>query len=442
VFGWRPLLGVLALLAAGCTDAHPSAAVEGSSTDDAPPVTRLQEQPEPSTTSTPTAPDPVELTVAGTVTSGTTGQPLGGARVTLEATTTLTADDGSFELTASAPTRATATIAVERAAWQPVEVELPAGEAPLIIELEPLVVRGIRVSREVAEDGERWRELLALADDSAVNTLVFDTKDEFSAVLYETDVAFANEIGAVDAIYDPRALIVEAKERGLYTITRIVTFEDRIWANADLEAKLAGSWIDAADPANWRYPIDLAVEACQLGFNEVQFDYVRFPSGQTAEVAAPLIPQTAELRSAAIADFLATARAELQAEGCGVSAAIFGIVMSSDTDERLGQTPETVSAVVDAVSPMLYPSHYNPGWLGFADPNQHPGPVIAFALDEGDDRLAGDSMMRPWIQGFYYSGTQIKAQIDEAEARGAGWIIWNAAGNYRSDWLPPPSASR
>ena len=168
---------------------------------------------------------------------------------------------------------------------------------------------------------------------------------------------------------------------------------------------------------------------------------MRFPSGRTAEVAADLVPQTGELRAEAIADFLAAARAELEAEGCGISAAIFGIVMSSDSDERLGQTPESISAVVDAVSPMLYPSHYSPGWLGFADPNDHPGPVIAFSLDEGADRVDAGSAMRPWIQGFYYSGEQIKAQIEEAEARGAGWIIWNAAGNYQADWLPPSSES-
>ncbi|MGI9617034.1 MAG: putative glycoside hydrolase [Acidimicrobiales bacterium] len=383
-------------------------------------------------------PDPRRVT--GTVVAATTGQPLSGAIVTIGTASVLTGSDGLFELSAGIPDDSK--MVVERSAWQPFELELPEHDTlDLDVQLEPLTVRGIRVSREVAADPARWRELLDLAEDSSVNTLVFDTKDEASTVLYESGVALANELGAVEVVYDPEKLLADAHERGLYTITRIVTFEDAVWANGDPEAKLAGSWVDAGNPANWRYPIDLAVEACQLGFDEIQFDYVRFPSGRTAELAADLVPQTGELRAMAIADFLAAARVELEAEGCGISAAIFGIVMSSDSDERLGQTPETISAVVDAVSPMLYPSHYSPGWLGFADPNDHPGPVIAFSLDEGGDRVDAGSAMRPWIQGFYYSGEQIKAQIEEAEARGAGWIIWNAAGNYRADWLPPSSAS-
>ena len=181
----------------------------------------------------------------------------------------------------------------------------------------------------------------------------------------------------------------------------------------------------------------MAVEACRLGFDEVQFDYVRFPSGRTAELAAELVPQTEDGRSEAIAGFLGTARDRLAEEGCAVSAAIFGVVMSSATDERLGQTPETIAPVVDAVSPMLYPSHYSAGWLGFADPNDHPGPVVAFALDEGVPRVPADTAVRPWLQGFYYDAAQVRAQIDEAEARGAGWIIWNASGRYDVDWFPP-----
>ena len=169
----------------------------------------------------------------------------------------------------------------------------------------------------------------------------------------------------------------------------------------------------------------------------MQFDYVRFPAGELGARAANLVPATEADRSAVIAGFLGEARARLHPRGCGVSAAIFGIVMSSETDERLGQTPETVSAVVDAVSPMLYPSHYSPGWLGFPDPNDHPGPVIAHALDTGADRMAPTALMRPWLQGFFYNGAQVRAQIAEAEARGAGWIIWNFFGEYSRDWLPP-----
>ncbi len=466
---WLLLISTLLLagMSAACSDTHPSALGDDVRTGDRPATIASEEAPpaddgsaddgspasapHDSASSDATGADTSEsdpgtagtdpIAVTGRVVSATTGEPLAGASIALGAESVLTGADGTFDLVGTTDRSADPTIVVERSAWQTTEIALPDDDQPLTVELEPFVVRAIRVSREVAGNPDRWRDLLALAEGSTVNTLVFDTKDEASTVLYDTDVALAHELGVVETVYDPAELIAEAKDRGLYTITRIVTFEDAVWASGDPDAKLAGAWVDAGDRANWRYPIDLAVEACKLGFDEIQFDYVRFPSGRTAEVAADLVPQTSELRTAAIAEFLASARAELVVEGCGVSAAIFGIVMSSETDERLGQTPETVSAVVDAVSPMLYPSHYSPGWLGFPDPNDHPGPVIAFSLDSGRDRVVGDSAMRPWIQGFYYSGEQVQAQITEAEARGAGWIIWNAAGNYEADWLPAASSS-
>jgi hypothetical protein len=304
---------------------------------------------------------------------------------------------------------------------------------------EPPTVRGVRVSAEVAADPERFDQLLDMVEGSTVNGLVFDTKTESGDVLYATDVAFATEIGAVNDVYDPGELLAEADRRDLYAITRIVAFEDDRWARARPDGKLGGTWMSIGDEANWDYPLDLAVEACRLGFDEIQFDYVRFPDGRTAQQAkaAGRIPTTQDERTEAVAGFLAEAREQLHAEGCGVSAAIFGIVTASVTDEGIGQRVETVAPEVDAVSPMLYPSHYGRGWIGYDDPNDHPGPVVAHALEMAEPKMADGTLMRPWIQGFYYNGAQVMAQIAEAEKRGAGWIIWNAYGNYRQEWLPP-----
>lgn len=298
----------------------------------------------------------------------------------------------------------------------------------------PEVVRGLRVSEIVAGDPERFDALLDLADMSVVNTLVFDTKTEAGDVLYESEVELAREIGAVRAVYDPGELIAAAREHDLYTITRIVTFEDDRWSRARPATSLAGTWMNAADRTNWAYPIDLAVESCRLGFDEIQFDYVRFPDGQAARRSQ--VPATMEERTSYIAEFLELARSRLAEEGCRTSAAIFGIVTASATDEGIGQTVDALSGNVDALSPMLYPSHYGPGWIGFADPNDHPGPVVAHALDAAAPDLAAGTVMQPWIQAFYYNGEQIRAQINEAEQRGAGWMLWNASGNYRADWLP------
>lgn len=427
-------LGLALMLVGGaCSDGE----AEESSAAPAPSVAP---SPEPTSTPQPTSPPvptPTPRSIDGVVVSAVDGRALAGASVVVggEALAT-TGQDGRFSVLVG---HVDDVIEVRRPVWADAAVDVPVDGGSLEVALEPVVVRGLRVSQQVAADDDAFAALLELAEGTTVNALVFDTKDEDDLVLYDTEVAFAHEIDAVGSVYDPVERLAQARDRGLYTVTRIVTFEDPVWAGAVPEAALAGHWVDAADPDNWAYPLALAEEACALGFDEVQFDYVRFPSGETAARAADLVPATADERVAAISGFLGAARELLHPMGCGVSAAIFGIVMSSETDERLGQTPEGMSGVVDAVSPMVYPSHYSPGWLGFADPNDHPGPVVAHALDTGGPRLEAPTLLRPWIQGFYYNGSQVQAQILEAEQRGAGWIIWNFFGEYRRDWLPSAS---
>jgi len=387
----------------------------------------------------PTEPELVEVT--GRVVSTVDGRGLAGAVISVGDNLVTTNSTGSFRLPDVA---VGAQIEVKRPVWRLVG-DVPAvssGSAataapPITLEMEPVVARTLRVSREVAANPAGFERLMGIIDRTSVNAVVFDTKDETDTVLYDTSVEYAHQIGAVDVVYDPGEMLDAVRARGLYAITRIVSFEDTTWVNADPSAKLGGHWADAGNEENWRYPIDLAVEACELGFDEIQFDYVRFPAGLTAKAVSSKVPPTSAERADVIQRFLESARSVLHPMGCGVSAAVFGITMNSETDEGIGQTPETVSAVVDAISPMLYPSHYGPGWMGFADPNDHPGPVIANALDVGGPRLEANTLMRPWIQGFYYNSAQVLAQINEAEARGAGWIIWNASGNYKEEWLPP-----
>ena len=344
---------------------------------------------------------------------------------------TTTGADGTF-LLAGVPA---GTVTVSRPAWHGIEVPW-GGEAHIDVTLQPRVVRALRISSYVAADQAQFEAVLDLAERTAVNSLVFDTKDETGYVLYDTGVPEAAELGSIRPMYDVEAHLATAKERGFYTITRVVSFEDQVWTRAAPEAKFAGRWIDARDPANWEYPLGLAVEACELGFDEIQFDYVRFPAGQTAAAARISNPTTQAERLDAIQGYLTEARSRLHPMGCAVSADIFGIVLSSPDDQGIGQRPEEVSQVVDAVSPMIYPSHYSNGWLGFEDPNDHPGPVTADALDSGAPRLESPALMRPWLQAFWWTNSQIAASIAEAEKRGFGWILWNAAGNYSESALP------
>ncbi|MBT8200244.1 MAG: hypothetical protein KJO36_06990 [Acidimicrobiia bacterium] len=382
-----------------------------------------------STTTTTTTTIPA-FDLTGVVTAPS-GLPLADAVVSIAGTSAVTGSDGAFTLE-SIPA---GTVTVERPAWMAKEFEF-AGEPTMDVQLEPRTVRALRVSSYTSMEPEKFAALLDLAEGTTVNALAFDTKDETGYVLYETTSQVATEIGSINPQYDPREQIAMAKDRGLYTITRIVTFEDRVWSAAKPEDKLSWIWMDPLNQSNWTYPLELAEEACELGFDEIQFDYVRFPAGKTAAAAERKRPTTADDRVGAITGFLSAAVDKLHPLGCAVSADIFAIVMSSPGDEGIGQRIEELSRTIDAISPMIYPSHYSDGWLGFANPNSHPGPVVAFALDKAIPRWEGTAILRPYLQAFYYNGSQIGAQIAEAEARGLGWLLWNAGGDYAESWLP------
>jgi hypothetical protein len=359
------------------------------------------------------------------------GVPLGETSVEIDGQSVSTGATGEFDLGPRRP----GTVTVFKPAWLPLEVAWD-GTGRLEVVLEPRRVRALRVSKYVSMEPDQFEALLDLAESTIVNTLIFDTKDETGSVLYETSVAKANEMGVVDPHYDPITAVAAAHDRDLYAITRLVTFEDPLWVRNDPDAKLIGAWADPTNEANWEYPLALAVEACELGFDEVQFDYVRFPAGETGAAlnARGTIDQAG--RVATIQRFLNEARGRLHPMGCAVSAAIFGIVMSSPTDEGIGQRPEELSTELDAVSPMIYPSHYSDGFLGFSSPNDHPEAVTAYALDQGGPRLAHPALLRPWLQAFYYNGSQVQAGILAAEERGYGWLLWNAGGNYSESWIP------
>lgn len=426
----RLLSGLIAfaLAMAACTSSEGSTRLEQAVPSTIAPTTVA-------TTTTTTLPPTTTTTIPQFPLSGVVqtadGVPLDGAVISLAGEELATGSDGSFSMTA-APA---GTIAVTRPAWHPTEIEW-AGEPDVVITLEPRIVRALRVSKYVANDPDAFARLLELADTTIVDTLVFDTKDESGSVLYQSSVPAAQEYGSIRPMYDPVELLAAAREHGLYTITRVVSFEDDIWVRENPEAKLLGSWVDPRDPANWEYPLQLAVEACELGFDEIQFDYVRFPAGKTGAAFNAREETDEATRVGAIQSYLAEARSRLHPLGCALSADVFGIVISTSDDQGIGQRPEEISQVVDAVSPMVYPSHYSNGWLGFADPNDYPAEVTADALDGGSPRLTSPSLMRPWLQGFWWTNSQIKASIEEAEKRGVGWMIWNAAGNYSASAIP------
>jgi len=386
------------------------------------------------TTSTPT-PTATTTTIALSTLSGrlkdSKGNPVSGARVDAPGAEVYTDKAGLFTLETTVP----ALISVEKPGWVPVEFEWDGSSAFIRTFIDPVRIRGLRVAAGAAADDATFDHLLALANSTAVNAFVFDTKQEGGNVLHETSVSEAHDIGAVDPFYSPADRVAQAHQNGLYAITRIVVFEDSIRVEARPEEKLAGAWIDPSSESAKQYNIDLAQEACALGFDEIQFDYVRFPAGETAQVSGQL-DLTSEQRLAAIEGFLSSAREALIPMGCAVSADIFAIVVSVVDDQGLGQRPEELSRQLDAISPMIYPSHYSLGWLGFPDPNDHPYEVTADAIDDALPRLDPGTSLRPWLQAFWWTNSQIRSSIQAAEDRGVGWILWNARSNFDLEALP------
>lgn len=379
-------------------------------------------------TTTTTAPPPVQ--VSGKVTSPD-GLPVSGATVRMGELASLTGADGWFSFETATPT----SMQVSKPGWGSAEVDWDETVTFFETSIAPVKVRGLRVGADAAGNDDKFASLLALADATAVNTFVFDTKQEGGDVLYATEVLDAHDVGAVRVLYDPVARIAEAKEHGLYAITRIVSFEDSKWAAARPVDKMAGPWIDPQSEAMREYLLALAIEACEIGFDEIQFDYIRYPSGSTASLTGQL-DMTQDERVAVIASFLNRARAVLHPMGCAVSADVFGIVASTLNDQGLGQRPEELSAELDALSPMVYPSHYSNGWLGFADPNDHPYDVTTDAITDALPRMADESQLRPWLQAFWWTNDQIRRSIQAAEDAGVGWILWNARSNFDASALP------
>lgn len=391
--------------------------------------------PVPTSTATPTVtPTPLPTVVPAVDLVGRVQSPeglgLSAATIRLGDRRVMTDEDGQFVVPASYAGE----VVIDRPAWIGTTVDWDGTAAPIEVELDPLIVRALRVSAYSEVTPERFDQLLDLAEGSSVNALVFDTKDESGAVRYETSVQEAYDLGAVKPAFDPELLIARSREAGLYTITRIVSFEDPIRTNADPSTRASRAWVDVHNPDNWQYLFDLAVEACELGFDEIQLDYVRFPTGEPGYAR----PASQEERVNSVVEYVRGVRDLLHPLGCALSADIFGIVLNSPDDQGIGQTPEDLSHVVDALSPMVYPSHYSSGWLGLASPNAFPYEVVADALDDGIPRLEGPAIMRPWLQAFWYSPDQILRGIQASEDRDVGWILWEAGGSFSAASLPAP----
>ncbi len=370
------------------------------------------------------------------------GRAVAGATVTSGPTATATGADGRFELRGAEP----GPIGFARMAWEGITYDWSGGPGETEVMMEPAMIKTVHISGEAVN--ERLDEFVALTASTELNALMVDLKDESGVVLYRSEVATVGEVGAGSGLYDLAEVARKASEEGLYLIGRIVAFQDPVAAQAAPEMSVWDAateapfesggqmFLDPTDPDARAYALELGIEACSLGVDEVQFDYVRFPDQRPESVQFDA-GVTIDIRSEAIRSFLEEAVDTLHPLGCAVAADIFGFVTSSEDDGGIGQNWLDLTSVVDVASPMLYPSHYGSGWFGYEVPNDHPAPVVDQALSDGLERLSRQVVVRPWLQDFGYNAAEVRAQIDVAESHGLGWMLWNAFSNVTVEALEP-----
>jgi hypothetical protein len=313
---------------------------------------------------------------------------------------------------------------------------------------KPEAVKGLYVPGTAA-DGQKMTGILQTAEETEVNALVVDVK-EAGYTTYPSDVPLARELGATTRqIPDLEKLVKRMEDRGVYTIARLSVFQDDVLPRErpDLavldsatggpwQTYQGGTWANPYRERTWEYNAAIAKEAAEAGFDEIQLDYVRFPSdGPMNRLSYG--EKTAPTQAAAIAGFLEHTQKELEPTGAELSADVFGLVGMNDR-VGIGQIVSEMSPHLDVLSPMVYPSHYPAGAYGYGNPDAYPYEIVELAMDDFSKkaRKANPEIeIRPWLQDFdyvsAYGPTQVEAQINAARDSGIrGWLLWNAAGEY------------
>jgi hypothetical protein len=333
---------------------------------------------------------------------------------------------------------------------------------PKEIELVPFTPRGLYLSFYGIGDRKLREDALHLLRETELNTFVIDIKGDRGMIPYRSAIPLATEIGAqkITTVKDMKGLIGSLKNEGVYTIARIVVFKDNLLANhrPDLAVKdLNGriwhdrerlAWVDPFKKEVWEYNIQIAIEAAQQGFDEIQFDYVRFPDALPVQFS---MPNTMANRVNAVSGFLMEARKSLSPYNVFLSADIFGYVCWNLNDTSIGQTLEAVAPHLDYLSPMLYPSGFQYGIPGYRIPTTHPYEIVYLTLKRAQERTGlSPFRFRPWLQAFrdyafdrrFFEEREIRAQINGVEQSGSpGWLLWNPQNIYSREGLKREGSS-
>ncbi len=379
------------------------------------------------------------------------GAPIQGARVTDGSALGLTGADGLFSLSvASSPS---GDIWIDASGFARWEMSLEGwGGNHLRVVLEPHPVKALYLNPSVSNTQDQFDRLVGIIDATSANAVVIDIKEDW--VWYDTGVEFFRNAGNVAPVLDLPSLLQQMRDNGIYTIARLVVFNDSIVADAYPSLAIrhtdtgglwrdmnGAAWVNPMLEELWGPNIELAVEAANLGFDEIQYDYIRFPTDGDLTTMDFGSEYSQAGREAAIEGFLARSREHLLPTGAKQSADVFGWTMMVDDDAGIGQNWSRLANLVDYLSPMVYPSHYAYGQFGLpGHPNDFPYEIVSISLQSGVAKL-GDvgRQVRPWLQDFdlwgmrSYGAADVLAQIQASDEAGAsGWMLWDPQNLWRT----------
>jgi len=338
------------------------------------------------------------------------------------------------------------------------------GEEPFIVtHLEtPEQVKAVYMTSWVAGTLKIRDPLIKLIDQTEINSIIIDVKDYTGRISFEVEDPLLKAIGSQEIrIPDVKEFLDDLHRRGIYIIARISVFQDpyMVSLRPDLAVKRESdggvwkdrkgiSWIDVGSKEMWDYIVALGKESYKVGFDELNFDYIRFPSdGDMYDIYYPF--SEGKERSIILEGFFSYLAQELRGSGAVLSADLFGMTTTNKDDLNIGQVLEKALPYFDYVSPMVYPSHYPPGFIGYSDPNTAPYEVVKYSMDEaikrirevsttttpGIDPLNDHLKIRPWLQDFDYGGdydvAEVKAQIQAVYDSGlTSWMLWSPSNVY------------
>jgi Uncharacterized conserved protein len=328
----------------------------------------------------------------------------------------------------------------------------------------PVTVKGIYVPAGTA-NSDKLDQLLTMAASTEINAMVIDVKDDHGKISFQMDCPVAEEIGALtNTISDVHSLIKALKEKNIYLIARIVSFKDPYLAEKRPDLAIRNKdgslyrdnngecWVNPYNKDVWDYLVSVATQAAAVGFDEVQFDYIRFSTGEGISKADFGEAAKTVTKEGIITNFTKYAYQKLKPLGVYVSADVYGAIISSPVDAGLvGQNFVEMSKYLDYICPMIYPSHFGDGNYGIQYPDLEPYNIIHKVLEASEAKLGVLSekehraIVRPWLQDFTaswikhhkkYGGEEVRQEINGVYSAGyEEWLLWNSRCEYSEDGL-------